>query len=70
MNIKLIKTESDYDQALVRLEKIFDAKLGSKEGDELEVLAFLIEKYELRFKKRPINLNDEKHFGIQNYTEV
>lgn len=30
----------------------------------------LIEKYELRFKKRPINLNDEKHFGIQNYTEV
>lgn len=46
MNIKLIKTESDYDQALVRLEKIFDAKLGSKEGDELEVLAYLIEKYE------------------------
>lgn len=46
MNIKLIKTESDYDQALVRLEKIFDAKLGSKKGDELEVLAYLIEKYE------------------------
>jgi len=46
MNIKLIKTESDYDQALARLEKIFDAKPGSEEGDELEVLAYLIEKYE------------------------
>ena len=46
MQIKLIKTESDYEQALTRLEEIFDAKLGSPEGDELEVLSFLIEKYE------------------------
>jgi HTH-type transcriptional regulator / antitoxin HigA len=46
MNIKLLKTESDYQTALVRLEKIFDAKLNTKEGDELEVLSFLIEKYE------------------------
>jgi len=46
MNIKLIKSESDYGQALARLEKIFDAKPGSEEGDELEILAYLIEKYE------------------------
>ncbi len=32
--------------ALARLEVIFDARPGTKEGDELEVLGILIEKYE------------------------
>lgn len=46
MNIKPIKTEKDYNEALVRLEVIFDAKKDSAEGDELEILGMLIEKYE------------------------
>ncbi len=46
MNIKLIKTEKDYQKALKRLEIIFDARPGTKDGDELEVLGFIIEKYE------------------------
>jgi HTH-type transcriptional regulator/antitoxin HigA len=46
MTIKPIKTKKDYEQALARLELIFDAKKGSKAGDELEVLGILIEKYE------------------------
>ena len=46
MNIKPIKTENDYNEALVRLEEIFDAKTGSSEGDELEVLSILIDQYE------------------------
>ncbi len=46
MNIAPIKTEKDYEKALERLEKIFDAELGSKDGDELEILSILIEKYE------------------------
>ena len=46
MTIKPIKTKKDYQSALERLEKIFDAKKGSTEGDELEVLSILIEKYE------------------------
>ena len=46
MEIKPIKTEKDYNQALERLEKIFDAKVGSSEGDELEVLGILIDQYE------------------------
>jgi HTH-type transcriptional regulator / antitoxin HigA len=46
MEIKPIKTENDYNQALERLEKIFDAKSGSSEGDELEVLGILIDQYE------------------------
>ena len=56
MNIKPIKTEQDYQEALNRLEVIFDAKKGSPEGDELEILGLLIEKYESMYF--PIDLPD------------
>ncbi|WP_289024254.1 helix-turn-helix domain-containing protein [uncultured Salegentibacter sp.] len=46
MKIKPIKTEKDYEQALQRLEVIFDADSSSKEGDEAEILSLLIENYE------------------------
>ena len=46
MEIKPIKTKNDYNQALERLEVIFDAKKDSAEGDELEVLGILIDQYE------------------------
>ena len=46
MEIKPIKTDKDYNQALKRLESIFDAKPGSKEGDELEILGILVEQFE------------------------
>ena len=46
MKLKPIKTEKDYFQTLERLEEIFDAKPGTKEGDELEILGILLEKYE------------------------
>ncbi len=46
MTIKPIKNKKDYQNALERLELIFDAKKGSREGDELEILGILIEKYE------------------------
>ena len=56
MEIKPIKTHKDYEKALKRLEDIFDAKMGSKEGDELEVLAILIENYEK--ENYPIDMPD------------
>ncbi len=46
MDIKVIKTEEDYQKALKRLEVIFDASVDSPEGDEAEILTILIEKYE------------------------
>jgi HTH-type transcriptional regulator/antitoxin HigA len=46
MNISPIRSEKDYKKALERLESIFDAKLGTKEGDELDILSILIDKYE------------------------
>lgn len=46
MDIKLIKTEKDYEQALERLKEIFDASPGTSDEDEAELLSILIEKYE------------------------
>ncbi len=46
MEIKAIKTEQDYNQALERLNEIFHAEIDTPEGDEAEVLSILIEKYE------------------------
>ena len=56
MNIKPIKTKKDYEQAMLRLENIFDAKKGTPKGDELEILSLLIEKYE--DEHFPIDLPD------------
>ena len=46
MKLKPIKTEKDYEAALRRLDKIFDATPNTNKGDELEILALLIEDYE------------------------
>ena len=46
MNIKPIKTEIDYKAALNRIETLWDAEPNTKKGDELAVLAILVENYE------------------------
>ena len=46
MKLKLIKTEEEYQKALKRLDKIFHAKKGTKEQEELEILVMLIQRYE------------------------
>jgi len=56
MNIKLIKTESDYRTALKRLELIFDAEIGTQESDEADVLGLMIDDYEK--KHYPIEAPD------------
>ena len=43
---KIIKTEAEYQSALARIEEIFDARLGASQGDELELLTLLVERYE------------------------
>ncbi|MDD9810820.1 MAG: transcriptional regulator [Gammaproteobacteria bacterium] len=54
MNIKQIKTETDYRAALKTVESLMDAKAGSAEGEQLDVLATLIEAYE------------EKHYPLEH----
>ncbi len=46
MDIKLIKTDLDYQNALGRLDKIFDAPIGTPESDEADILGLMIDEYE------------------------
>lgn len=46
MKIAPIRNEKDYQNALNRLEEVFEAKKGTDEGDELEILSILIDRYE------------------------
>jgi len=46
MKPKVIKTEAQHRAVLARIEEIFDAKPGTAEGDELELLSTLVDLYE------------------------
>ena len=46
MKIKPIRSDRELDQALKRIEELWDAKPGTSRGDELDVLMLLVEKYE------------------------
>lgn len=46
MNIKPIKTVEDNRAALARIEQLWDADPNTPEGDELDVLATLVEAFE------------------------
>jgi HTH-type transcriptional regulator / antitoxin HigA len=46
MKTKLIKTQREYRAALGRAEELMDARPNTPQGDELELLAALIEIYE------------------------
>ena len=46
MNVRLIKTKADHEVALAHIDAIFDARPGTAEGDELELLLHLVEEYE------------------------
>ncbi len=56
MQTKLINPNGDYQRALARIEKLFDAEPGTDEGDELDLLATLVERYEKQ--NFPIDLPD------------
>lgn len=45
-DLKPIRSERDYDQALAEVEELWGAKAGTPRGDRLDILATLIEAYE------------------------
>jgi len=47
MEIKPIKTETDYTNSIKRIETLWGAKKDSIEGDELDLLCTLVESYEM-----------------------
>jgi HTH-type transcriptional regulator/antitoxin HigA len=46
MNLKPIHTKKDLTRALARIDELIDAKHGTPEYDELEILSTLVEVYE------------------------
>lgn len=46
MKIKPIRTTDEYQEALSRIDSLFDALPGTDAGDELEVLITLVDAYE------------------------
>jgi HTH-type transcriptional regulator / antitoxin HigA len=46
IEIKPIRSRKDYEAALAEVEMLWGAKLGTREGDRLDVLATLIDAYE------------------------
>ncbi len=81
MEIKVIKTEEDYNKALKRLEIVFDAPIDSPQGDEAELLTILIENYEeehfpieapdpieaIRFRMEQMNMNKKDLAEVIGY---
>jgi HTH-type transcriptional regulator / antitoxin HigA len=46
MDVRPIRTEADHETALAEIAALMDAKMGTPEGDRLDVLATLVEAYE------------------------
>ena len=58
MKFKILKTKKDYLIALECFEEIFQAKSGSPESDEADILSLLINEYE------------EKHYFIKAHNPL
>jgi len=48
LDIKLIRTEADYRNALGKIEELMSAELDTRDGDQLDILVALVEAYERR----------------------
>lgn len=46
MELKLIRTEAEYEAALKEISFLLDASVGSKEAEMLDRLSSLVEEYE------------------------
>ncbi len=54
MEIKPIKSESDYQSAMAEIDRLWDAKPNTPAGDQLEVWTALIEMYEEHHYSLPL----------------
>jgi HTH-type transcriptional regulator / antitoxin HigA len=48
MEIRLIKTENDYKEAIQKIESLWGSKKNSPKGDELDLLCTIVEVYEMK----------------------
>src|SRR5216684_3750796 len=65
-NVKPVRTKKDHEAALAEVERLWGAKLGTPEGDRLDVLATLIDAYEAaRFPIDPPDLVEAIKFRME-----
>jgi len=67
MDIKPIRTEEDYQDAMQEVERLMEFESGTPEADRLDVLATLIEAYEA--KHFPIPEPDDPVGVLEYYME-
>ncbi len=66
LKIEKIRSDEEHDAAMARIDEIFDAPVGSAEGDELEVLVGLVEAWEgVRYPIRPPDTGDAVAFRVE-----
>jgi HTH-type transcriptional regulator / antitoxin HigA len=65
-DLKPIRTEADYEAALVEVERLWGAPSGTPDGDRLDVLATLIDAHESeRFPMDPPDPIDAIRFRME-----
>jgi HTH-type transcriptional regulator/antitoxin HigA len=60
MNNKSIKSESEYNEFIIREDQLFDAPKGTEQSEELDRLVLLVNKYEE--ENFPIDEPDSKEY--------
>jgi HTH-type transcriptional regulator/antitoxin HigA len=65
MEIRPIRTQADCDAAVAEIERLWDAEPGTDDGDKLDILATLVEKYEN--ERWPIDTSRVDPIDMLNY---
>ncbi len=65
MEIHPIRTEADYDSAVAEIDRLWGAEPGTDDGDKLDILATLVEKYET--SHWPIDVSRLDPIDMLNY---
>jgi len=65
MEIHPIRTEADYDAAVAEIERLWNAEPGTDDGDKLDILATLVERYEN--ERWPIDTSRIDPVDLLNY---
>ena len=63
MEIKPIRTKTDYRAALKEIEMLMSARANTPEGERLDVLARLVEAYEKKHVRFPVEVYSEGRIG-------
>ena len=67
MDIRPIRNQADYDAAVAEIERLWHADPGTDDGDKLDILATLVEKFEN--EHWPIDTSLSRRLPFENLAE-